>query len=100
MERRARRRATSTAWRESDASMNKEWPMSLDRPKVFRPFAVAGLLGLAALASPLRATAQDHTPDPYKPYNAGYDQFVYPTYPNGIGLVPNQNVLEGRSGYS
>lgn len=74
--------------------------MALDRPKVFRPFALAGLLGLAAIGSAPRAMAQDHTPDPYKPYNAAYDSFVYPTYPNSYGLVPNQGILQGRAGYS
>lgn len=73
--------------------------MALDRPKVFRSLAVAGLLGFATLGPADRAPAQDHTPDPYRPYNSGYDQFIYPTYPNGVGLVPNQNVLEGRSGF-
>src|SRR4051794_19320382 len=74
--------------------------MASNRPKVFRRFAVAGLLGLAALASDSHLRAQDHTGDPYKPYNSAYEQFVYPVYPTGAGLLPNQAVLEGRGGYS
>src|SRR3954447_12335725 len=74
--------------------------MASNRPKVFRRFAVAGLLCLAALAPASRLRAQDHTGDPYKPYNSAYEQFVYPVYPSGSGYVPNQAVLEGRGGYS
>src|SRR4051812_13477163 len=63
-----------------------------------RPMVVAGLVGLAALGLAPGAWAQEHTADPYKPYNGAYEQFVYPTYPNGLGYVPNQGVLTGRSG--
>ncbi|WP_422926408.1 hypothetical protein [Singulisphaera sp. PoT] len=42
--------------------------------------------------------AQDHTPDPYKPYNAQYDAFAFPSYPNPEGYMPNQSILQGRSG--
>ena len=42
-----------------------------------------------------------HTPDPYNivgEYNLGYQDSMYANYPNGVGLSPNQGVLQGRSG--
>jgi hypothetical protein len=36
--------------------------------------------------------------DPYKPYNAEYEQYIYPSYPSGLGVTPNQTLLEGRGG--
>lgn len=74
--------------------------MSLAWPNNSRHLASAALLFLANLGWAGQSLAQDHTADPYKPYNQQYEQFVYPTYPGGYGLSPNQGVLEGRSGYS
>src|SRR3954468_15787375 len=74
--------------------------MSLAWSKNSRHLASPVLLLLASMGWAGRSQAQDHTADPYKPYNQQYEQFVYPTYPTGFGLTPNQNVLEGRSGYS
>jgi hypothetical protein len=65
---------------------------------VIRPFAVAGILGLAVLGWESSAWAQNQTPDPYMPYNSQYETFVYPVYPNATGYGPNQGVLEGRGG--
>ncbi|MHC5538531.1 hypothetical protein ACYOEI_09910 [Singulisphaera rosea] len=45
------------------------------------------------------ALGQDHTPDPYKPYNAAYESFVYPVYPTD-GYYPNQSVLSGQTSMS
>lgn len=64
-----------------------------------RPFAVAGFLGLAVLGWVSSARAQNQTPDPYMPYNSAYEAYVYPVYPNATGYTPNQDVLEGPSGY-
>lgn len=36
--------------------------------------------------------------DPYKPYNAEYEQYVYPSYPGELGVTPNQSLLQGRGG--
>lgn len=58
----------------------------------------ATLLAFASMGWAAWTHAQDHTADPYKPYNQQYEQFVYPTYPSGIGLTPNQGVLEGQGG--
>jgi hypothetical protein len=74
--------------------------MSVDWSKKSRHLASAVLLFLASMGWAGRSRAQDHTADPYKPYNQQYEQFVYPTYPTGYGLSPNQGVLEGRSGFS
>jgi len=68
-----------------------------DHPKVSRLLSLSGLLGLSFFAWPPLATAQDHTADPYKPYNSAYESYVYPSYPTN-GLMPNQSVLEGRAG--
>ena len=62
-----------------------------------RPVA-SGLALLIALAHGTIASAQGHTPDPYRPYNSVYDPYVYPIYPSGDGYFPNQNRLTGRSG--
>jgi len=62
-----------------------------------RPVAT-GLALLIALAQGTAASAQGHTPDPYRPYNSTYDPYVYPSYPNGDGYFPNQSSLLGRSG--
>ena len=64
-----------------------------------RPVA-SGLALLIALAHGTIASAQGHTPDPYRPYNSVYDPYVYPIYPSGDGYFPNQNRLTGRSGPS
>jgi hypothetical protein len=73
--------------------------MIVSRPIVTRSAAVLGLVAtMFGLASP--AWAQDHTADPYKPYNSGYEPYVYPTYPNNDGYVPNQGILQGYSGAS
>jgi hypothetical protein len=72
------------------------------RPKLSQH---AALLGLAVLVAPglaLTARAQ-HTPDPYNivgEYNLGYENYMYPTYPNGAGFTPNQGILQSRAGYS
>lgn len=62
----------------------------------------AGLSALATMVLGLCnvAKAQDHTPDPYKPYNAAYESFVYPVYPGSEGYYPNQGVLNGRTAMS
>ena len=62
-----------------------------------RPVA-SGLALLIGLAHGTIASAQGHTPDPYRPYNSVYDPYVYPIYPRGDGYFPNQNRLTGRSG--
>ncbi|AGA26595.1 hypothetical protein [Singulisphaera acidiphila] len=72
--------------------------MSVERSKDFRRLASAGLFVLTSMGWVGSAKAQDHTADPYKPYNQQYEQFVYPAYPSGYGLTPNQNLLE-RGGY-
>jgi hypothetical protein len=66
------------------------------------PFTAIGLAVLAAAGLPRRAQAQ-HTPDPYNivgEYNVGYENYMYPTYPNGAGYTPNQGILQGRVGVS
>jgi len=72
--------------------------MSVERSKRFRRVASAGLFVLTSMGWAGQAKAQDHTADPYKPYNQQYDQFAYPAYPTGFGLTPNQGLLE-RGGY-
>jgi len=72
--------------------------MSVERSKDFRRVASAGLFVLTSMGWAGQAKAQDHTADPYKPYNQQYEQFVYPSYPSGYGLTPNQGLLE-RGGY-
>jgi len=62
--------------------------------------AASGLALLIALAHGTLASAQGHTPDPYRPYNSMYDPYVAPTYPRSDGYFPNQNRLEIRSGPS
>ena len=63
------------------------------------PPSAAGLLALlVALAHGTIASAQGHTPDPYRPYNSMYEPFVMPTYPRADGYFPNQSRLTGRSG--
>ena len=62
--------------------------------------AAPGLALLLALAHVTIASAQGHTPDPYRPYNSVYDPYVFPTYPRADGYFPNQNRLEARSGPS
>lgn len=66
------------------------------RPQVFRPALLISTLGWVLIGPGLFAVAQDHTPDPYKPYNAQFDAFSFPTYPNE-GYSPNQSILQGRS---
>lgn len=73
--------------------------MSVERSRSLRRVARAGLLAITSLGWAEAALAQDHTADPYKPYNQQYQQFVYPTYPSGLGLTPNQNLLE-QGGYT
>jgi len=72
------------------------------RPEFSRHAAVVGLAMLVLFAQGLAAPAlAQHTPDPYNivgEYNAGYENSMYPTYPNGAGYSPNQGVLQGRSG--
>jgi len=70
--------------------------MGLSHPKVSRAMAIAGLVGLAALGGG-RAQAQ-HTADPYNPYNQEYESYIFSQYPTVPGAVPNQSILEGRSG--
>ena len=43
---------------------------------------------LIALAHGTIASAQGHTPDPYRPYNSVYDPYVYPDLPQGRRLFP------------
>lgn len=66
--------------------------------QVARVLTFGGLLGVASLCGTCRAFGQEHTGDPYKPYNQEYESYAYPQYPIVPGVVPNQNVLEGRSG--
>ncbi|SIO62177.1 hypothetical protein SAMN05444166_6970 [Singulisphaera sp. GP187] len=73
--------------------------MLVQRALDFRRLASAGLFVLTSMGWTGLANAQDHTADPYKPYNQQYEQFVYPSYPSGYGLTPNQNLLE-RGGYA
>jgi hypothetical protein len=72
------------------------------RPNCSRHAVALGLAALIApvLAAPARA---QHTPDPYNIVgegNLGYENAMFPTYPNGAGFTPNQGVLQGRSGVS
>lgn len=62
--------------------------------------AASGLVLMITLAHGTIASAQGHTPDPYRPYNSMYDPYVFPTYPRADGYIPNQGRLEGRSGPS
>jgi hypothetical protein len=69
------------------------------RPQCSRQ-AVVGLAILIATGLAVTASAQ-HTPDPYNvvgEYNLGYESSMFPVYPNGAGFVPNQGMLQGRSG--
>jgi hypothetical protein len=68
--------------------------MSVERSKKFRRVASAGLFVLTSMGWAGQATAQDHTADPYKPYNQQYEQYAYPSYPSNLGLSPNQGLLE------
>ena len=63
------------------------------RSLISRRAAVLGLGWWLALGVASEARAQ-HSADPYKPYNADYDQYLYPSYPNGSGVSPNQALLE------
>ena len=70
------------------------------RPKLFPHVAAVGMAVLTALGLPFTARAQ-HTPDPYNivgEYNVGYEDSMYPTYPNGAGMSSNQAILQGRVG--
>ncbi len=71
--------------------------MGKARPQMFRPAMMIVTLGWIFVGASVRVAAQDHTPDPYKPYNAQYDAFSFPTYPNPEGYMPNQGILQGRS---
>ncbi|MEJ7640205.1 MAG: hypothetical protein WKF75_20130 [Singulisphaera sp.] len=62
--------------------------------------AASGLALIIVLAYGTIASAQGHTPDPYRPYNSMYEPYVFPTYPRADGYFPNQGRLEGRSGPS
>ncbi|WP_406696091.1 hypothetical protein V5E97_34370 [Singulisphaera sp. Ch08] len=68
--------------------------MSVERSKNFRRVVNVGLFFLTPMGWAGQATAQGHTADPYKPYNQQYEQFVYPSFPSGYGLTPNQNLLQ------
>jgi hypothetical protein len=59
---------------------------------------VPGLALFIALAHGTPASAQGLTADPYRPYNSQYDPYVYPVYPSGGAVIPNQQRLTGRSG--
>jgi hypothetical protein len=65
------------------------------RPALSRFAVVFGLaLGLGGAAQ------AQHTPDPFNivgEYNLGYQDYMYSTYPNGIGFSPNQGILLGNS---
>jgi len=69
-------------------------------PRVVRQAPILGLTVL--IASGLAASVQaQHTPDPYNivgEYNIGYENYMFPTYPNGMGFTPNEAALRGRSG--
>jgi hypothetical protein len=70
------------------------------RPRFSRHTAAISVVLLAAAGAGQRAGAQ-HTPDPYNivgEYNVGYENFMYPTYPNGAGFSSNQGILQGRAG--
>ncbi|MDR3639416.1 MAG: hypothetical protein P4L84_36785 [Isosphaeraceae bacterium] len=56
-----------------------------------------GLSVLSMLALTRDASAQ-LSADPYKPYNAQYEQYIYPSYPTEGGVAPNQSLLEGGGG--
>jgi hypothetical protein len=65
--------------------------------KLFPHVAVVGMTVLTILGLTAGARAQ-HTPDPYNivgEYNVGYEDSMYPTYPNGAGFSPNQGILQG-----
>jgi hypothetical protein len=67
------------------------------RPK-FRWRAVVAGLGLLACLAPAPRAWSQHTPDPYNgvgEYNGGLEPFLYATYPNALGFVPNQGALVG-----
>jgi hypothetical protein len=69
-----------------------------------RPTGPALLTAAAALclALPGSASGQGHTPDPYNivgEYNSQFEPYMYATYPNASGVVPNQGRLTGRSGF-
>jgi hypothetical protein len=59
--------------------------------------AVAALLLSAVLGASSAAVAQT-SPDPYKPWNSAYESYVYPMYPRGSGISPNQAALMMPSG--
>jgi hypothetical protein len=62
-----------------------------------RLVVVASVSAASTLFAAGRVSAQ-LSADPYRPYNEQYEQYVYPSYPTGVGVVPNQAVLEGRGG--
>src|SRR4051794_31160467 len=77
--------------------------MTRRRPKLSRHATVFGLGVLLAIGSSRPVRAQGHTPDPYNgvgEYNVNYLDYLYPMYPNGYGVTPNQSILSGRSGVS
>ncbi len=63
------------------------------RSTTSRHAAVLGLGWLIALGAANAARAQ-HTADPYNPWNSQFEQYVYPSFPNGFGVSPNQVLLQ------
>src|SRR5262249_49723443 len=72
------------------------------RPRHFRQVAVPiAALALFTAVGPAATVQAQHTPDPFHirgEGNLGYQDYMYSTYPNGIGFTPNQGILQSRSG--
>jgi hypothetical protein len=76
--------------------------MTMRRSRFSRHAVVLGFALLVALGLGPKARAQ-HTPDPYNivgEYNLGYEDYMYSNYPNGVGYVPNQGILQSRTATS
>lgn len=67
-----------------------------------RPVLAAWAVSLGfSLGLARTAWAQGHTPDPYNivgEYNRQYEPYMYASVPNEVGVLPNQERLDARSG--
>ncbi len=62
-------------------------------------FAVSIVLGLSGWIAGYSNARGQLSPDPYKPFNSQYEQYVFPSYPTGDGVSPNQSLLDARPSY-